>query len=155
MNEPRPRQPGEKGFAVLLLVFSLLVLFQAYGISGFTSVSSPGVFPMAAATVMVVSIAAVILKDRRWAAAAVSGTFLRRVTPPTLIVILALMVGLMMLLEPAGFLVAAGAFLFAAILFLQAGRPVRAGLISVVALAAIYAVFRLVFQVVLPEVEWL
>jgi hypothetical protein len=139
-------------FSLLLLALSLFLLYQAYDISGFASVSSPGVFPMVAAAVMVVSVAAVIVRERREAAPA---GFMRRVAPPVLLITIALIVALMLALEATGFVIAAGAFLFVTILFLERGRPVRAALVAVVAVAAIYAIFRLGFQVVLPEAEWL
>lgn len=157
MNETRPRLPGERGFTLVLLAFSLLLLVQAFRISGFESVSSPGVFPMIAALVMVVSLAAVLIRERRAAPPSAAGpaAFVKRVAPPVLLLTLALIVALMLALEPVGFPVAAGGFLFAAILLLQRGRPLRAAFVAAVALAAIYVVFRLVFQVVLPEAEWL
>jgi hypothetical protein len=139
-------------FSLLLLALSLFLLYQAYAISGFASVSSPGVFPMVAAAVMVVSVAAVIVRERREAAPA---GFMRRVAPPVLLITIALIVALMLALEPTGFVIAAGTFLFVTILFLERGRPVRAALVAVVAVAAIYVIFRLGFQVVLPEAEWL
>lgn len=152
MSQSRPRQPGERAFALVLLAFSLFLLHQAYAISGFSAVSAPGVFPMIAAAVMVVSLAAVVVRERRQPGPA---GFLRRVTPPVLLGTIGLIVALMLALEPAGFVVAAGGFLFVAILFLQRGRPVRAALVAAVAVAAIYMVFRLGFQVVLPEAGWL
>ncbi len=156
MNETRPRLPGERAFTLLLLVISLFLLYQAHGISGFSSVSSPGMFPMVAALVMVVSLVAVLVRERR-APPSASGpaAFMTRVTPPVLLLMLALMVAMTLAIEPAGFVVTAGGFLFAGILLLQGGRPVRAAIVAVAALAAIYVVFRLVFQVVLPEAEWL
>jgi len=156
MIEPRRRLPGERLFSVALLLFSLFVLYQAWRISGFASPSAAGVFPMIAASVMVLSLVAVIARERGGPAPEESGAaaFFRRVTPRILLITLALIVALMLLLEPVGFPVAAGAFLFAAISFLQGGRPLRAALIAGAALAAIWAVFRLVFKVVLPEAEW-
>jgi hypothetical protein len=152
MSQSRSRQPGERAFSLVLLALSLFLLHQAYSISGFSSVSSPGVFPMVAAGVMVLSLAVVLVRERREAAP--SG-FLRRVTPPILLGTVALIVALMLALEPLGFVIATGGFLFAAILFLQHGRPLRAAVIAAVAVAAIYVIFRLGFQVVLPEATWL
>lgn len=152
MPQARPRRPGERAFTLALLVLGLFLLYQAHAISGFSSVSSPGVVPMIAAAVMVVSLAAVVVRERRETAPA---GFIRQVTPPVLLGTVALIVALMLLLEPAGFVPAAGGFLFAAILFLQRGRPVRAALVAAVAVAAIYVIFRLGFRVVLPEAEWL
>lgn len=152
MPPPRARLPGERGFSLLLLAGSLFLLYQAHSISGFSSVSSPGVFPMVAALVMVISAAAVVVRDRGRVAPA---GFLRRVVPPVLLVAIGLIVALMLALEPVGFVAAAGGFLFATILYLQRGRPIAAALIAVTAVTAIYVIFRLGFRVVLPEADWL
>lgn len=152
MSQPRSRQPGERAFTVALLGLSLFLLYHAFAISGFSAVSSPGVFPMIAAGIMVASVAAVLVRERRRPD---PGGFARRVTPPVMLGVIALIVVLMLTLEPAGFVVAAGGFLFASILFLQRGRPLRAAAVAAVAVATIYVVFRLGFQVVLPEAEWL
>ncbi|MEQ8813451.1 MAG: tripartite tricarboxylate transporter TctB family protein [Thalassobaculum sp.] len=152
MSQPRPRQPGERAFTLALLALSLFLLYQAYTISGFSAVSSPGVFPMVAAGVMVLSLATVLVRERGRPDPA---GFVRQVTPPVLLGSIVLIVGLMVTLEPAGFVAAAGGFLFATILFLQRGRPVRAALVAAVAVVAIYVVFRIGFQVVLPEAGWM
>ena len=46
---------------VLLMALSLFVLIQAYLISGFSSISSAGTFPMVAAAIMVVAMALTLL----------------------------------------------------------------------------------------------
>jgi putative tricarboxylic transport membrane protein len=51
----RRRLPGELTFALLLIGLSLFLLWQAYGISGFESLTSAGAFPMVAAAVMLVT----------------------------------------------------------------------------------------------------
>ena len=49
------RRPGELGFSVFLTLASLFLLYNAYGISGFKALSSPGSVPMATTLVMAVS----------------------------------------------------------------------------------------------------
>ena len=48
-------RPAELVFAILISVFSVGALWQAYEISGFKSLTSAGVFPMLAAGTMLVS----------------------------------------------------------------------------------------------------
>jgi putative tricarboxylic transport membrane protein len=55
MKGGRPRLPGEAGFGILLLAFSLLAFREAFDISGLSSISSAGTFPMAAAAAMAAS----------------------------------------------------------------------------------------------------
>jgi hypothetical protein len=50
-----------------------------------------------------------------------------------------------------GFLAASGLFLFASFQYLWRRNPLVTLLLSAVALAAIYVVFRIVFRVVLPQ----
>ncbi len=49
------RRPGEVAFAVFLALFSLALLWNAYGISGFEALSGPGTIPMLTATIMLVT----------------------------------------------------------------------------------------------------
>lgn len=41
---PAQRRPGELAFAAFLLIVSLILLWNAYGIAGFSKLSSPGPF---------------------------------------------------------------------------------------------------------------
>lgn len=157
MHDVRPRrQPGETLFGYLLLLLSLFVLGEAWRIAGFSSVSSAGVFPMAAGAAMVASSFAVILQNRRMAPPEIPagagrlGEFARRITPRDIVVVAAMILGYMAALEPFGFLPASFAFLFLSILYLHRGGLVFTLLVSAGALAAVYVVFRMVFTVVLP-----
>ncbi len=47
--------PGEKNLAIIFFVFSLLVMYFSYEISGFKSMSSPGSFPMFASFILFIS----------------------------------------------------------------------------------------------------
>ena len=55
MQEQRRKRPGEGTFGVIMLLLSIILAWQAYEISGFSALSSPGGFPMAAAALMVLS----------------------------------------------------------------------------------------------------
>ena len=67
MKEIRKLRAGENLFAWLMMALSLFVLIQAYLISGFSSISSAGTFPMVAAAIMVVAMALTLLNNRKLA----------------------------------------------------------------------------------------
>mgnify|MGYP006150041735 CR=1 FL=1 len=52
MNKTEKMLVGERSFCVLLLVFSLAILYLAYQIAGFSSANSPGAFPLGVGLVM-------------------------------------------------------------------------------------------------------
>jgi len=67
MKEIRKLRAGENLFAWLMMALSLFVLIQAYLISGFSSISSAGMFPMVAAAIMVVAMALILVNNRKLA----------------------------------------------------------------------------------------
>lgn len=154
MSSESPRRPGELAFNAALLIFSLWLLWQAFSISGFSGLSTPGVFPMLASGVMVISLLAVLGKVvKRPAAHGGARTFLQKVTPRRHVVMLGLVLAYVAFMPLLGFLLASGLFLFASIAFLwRRSLLVTAG-ISLLALGLIYLVFRVAFQVVLPRGE--
>lgn len=152
MDTPRKRLPGETTFAAALLLFALAALWQAYGIAGFSELSSPGAIPLAATAAMAVSAALVLLRQRRLAPPArEKGAFLKRIAPPAVLVLSATVLAFAALLDRLGFLIAATLFLAASIRLLGRRGGWRPALIALGAVAAVYVCFRLVFKVVLPE----
>ena len=162
MNEQRRLRPGEATFGYMLLIFSLFLLYNAFAISGFSSLSSPGVFPLVAASAMVVSALTIILKNRA-APQGEATTFSHRlrlfhsqILPlKPMVIYIAMVIGFMMVLEPFGFIPSALIFLFVSFWYLYAKGAVFALVLSIGSVAIVYALFRLVFKVVLPEMEWL
>lgn len=59
----KPRLPGELGFCLALLLFSLTAFYLSYGISGFSSWSSAGSLPLGASLVMCVSSLVIIFRE--------------------------------------------------------------------------------------------
>ena len=59
----KPRLPGELGFCLALLLFSLTALSLSYRISGFSSWSSAGSVPLGASPVMCVSALTVLFRE--------------------------------------------------------------------------------------------
>jgi len=155
MSVRRPRRAGELIFAVALLGFSLAAFWQAYGISGFSGLSTAGVFPMLASGAMALSALCIL-----WQTAAAPRTaergpawrhFFIDVLPWRHIATIALILLYLLATPWLGFLVSSGLFLFAAFAYLWRRNLLISLLLSAFCLAAIYLVFRVVFQVVLPK----
>ena len=140
-----------------MLLLALVLFRQAYAISGFSALSSPGALPLAATAVMVLAAATSLVRVlARTSAVTDTGHGLvprvRDVLPP----IFGLFLGLVLLygvaLQPIGFLITSFVFLAAAFLLLDRTRrrlrPIGLAALSVI---VIYVLFRLLFQVVLPE----
>ncbi|RAH96519.1 tripartite tricarboxylate transporter TctB family protein [Acuticoccus sediminis] len=149
---PRPVQPGERWFLLALTVFSALALWQSYGISGFTSASGPGVFPMLAAATMLATALGLTLARLARAGAGPRGLAgLAWIVPPRTGLFLVFVLGFVLLVPRLGFMVAAGLFLFASIAVnWRRGVPASAAVTAVV-LLLVWLVFRVAFQVVLPS----
>lgn len=161
MSSTAAYRPGENVFAVILLIVALLMCWQAYRISGFTALSSPGAFPMAAAGAMVIGLLVVIIKGliRRSSAATAgslsdadtTGTETQAIAPAVVVIFAGCVLGFAALLDALGFLPASLLFLLVAMKFLHRGSLLFTFVVSLGSLILIYVVFRLVFSVVLPE----
>ncbi|MCW5635959.1 MAG: tripartite tricarboxylate transporter TctB family protein [Rubrivivax sp.] len=160
-HQTRTRLPGERIFTPVLLVASCFMLWQAFRISKFESITSAGFFPMLAALTMVISVVVVAVRDRHApieaAAPGESGWrhFVRRLLPLEVVSFTAAIAAYMLLLEPLGFVLASYLFLVVSMALLGSRRPVLNLVVSAVSLAAIYAVFQTVFSVVLPKGRWI
>lgn len=148
--EERPKRPGETAFALILLGVSVFLLWKAFGISGFSALSSAGAFPLAVSAVMVVTAVMIVVATiRREPAEKVS--FFKAILPPVVVVMTVLIGGYAFLLEPLGFLPTSALFLFLAMVFLRHGKVVSSFGYALAGLAGVYVVFRLVFTVLMPE----
>lgn len=157
MSAPRERKPGEVVFTILLVVVSAFLMWQAFGISGFQSVSSAGMFPMLAGLTMTVT-AVVVLVDQlkgakstgdrtgsRWA------TFRSAVLPREVMAGALAVLAYMLLLESLGFLLSSYLFLVLAMRLFGSRRWILNLVVSAASLGIIHLVFRTVFSVVLPK----
>ncbi len=144
------RRPGEAGFAALLAIGSGVLLWNAYGISGFEALSGPGSVPMAVTAAMLVS--ALVILARTIRLPRVAGETLRKDVLPGVVIVMALaLIGFGLLLVPFGFVPTAFLFLVLSIRFLS-GRGWGFSLaVGAGSLVAIWLVFRLVFTVLLPS----
>ncbi len=151
-DTPVARRPGELFFALIILVFSVAAFWQAYSISGFTGKTTPGVFPMLASGVMVVSGLIILLNVARMPApGAEAPGFLTDILTLRHIVLIGLVIGYVLLMPWLGFVISSALFLFCAFQFLWRKNPLLMLALTAVTLAVIYLVFREVFQVVLPQ----
>lgn len=157
MIDDRQRRPGEGAFNVILLLIGLVLVWQSYKIAGFSALSSPGAFPLAASATMVVAALIVVIGDwRRPSAAdneALSGkpASFAEITPTVVVVFVGFVIGYSALLDILGFLPTSFLFLFLSIQFLHRGSVVFSFFVALGSLIVIYVIFRLIFTVVLPE----
>jgi putative tricarboxylic transport membrane protein len=146
-HESHPKRRGEDLFGLIVLLVSAFLLWQAYQIAGLTALSSPGAFPIAAAAVMLLAALIVVIGNARRGGRA-SGE-------PILPATIALFTGLVILyaatLSPLGFLPASFLFLAIGMKLLYRRGWGRCLLLAIASLIVVYVIFRLVFQVVLPE----
>ncbi len=156
MKSARKLHPGELSISILLLVFSLFVLYQAYMISGFSGISSAGAFPLGAATIMALCMLKLVIDnvlisrrtpaEEKHPAWVVIGELL----PRRIVLFALLIVVYMVLLQPLGFVISTFLFLCCGFIYLRGSGPVRSVLIAAGSVAAIYGIFHFLFQVVLP-----
>lgn len=168
MSPHRTPPPGERVFLWLLAAFCGFMLWQAFRISGFSSITSAGVYPMLAALTMLVSVIVVLVQSRRspapevepaaaapGAGSAAPGGFMGHVLPGVVVQFALAITLYMAALERLGFLLSSFLFLAGSMRLLGSRRwSVNLG-VSALSLAAIYLVFQTVFSVVLPRGTWL
>jgi putative tricarboxylic transport membrane protein len=152
----RRLRPGENLFCIFLLLLSLFILIMAYRISGFSSVSSPGAFPIAAGLVMVISMGLVLFGHRRLEKPAAADfkeelrVAARETLPLKFILYTVIILGYMLLLQPLHFLPSSFLFLVVSMMVLKGSGLVKSLLISAGTLAVIYLIFQFLFRVVMP-----
>lgn len=151
MSSKERRRPGELVFALVIVVFAAAAFWQSYAISGFTGKATAGVFPMLASGMMVIAGLAILLSTAGKRSAAPDAGFRREILPNRHVTLIGLVVAYLVAMPYLGFMIASGAFLFAAFQYLW-GKPVWiTAALAAVSLLAIYGIFREIFQVVLPQ----
>ena len=144
------RKLGEVVFAALLTCASAVLMYFAYGISGFEALSAPGSFPIAVSAIMFISGLVILVQTFR-IKELTELTTLKDLLPASVVVMLVLITAYAFLLQPLGFLPTSFLFLLVAIKVLFKRGILTSTVISVGCLAIIYIVFRLVFSVLMPE----
>lgn len=143
------RRPGELAFALILTFASLLLLYSAYGISGFDALSAPGSVPMATTLAMMISAGIVALKTARLPVIT-SESFSKDILPILVILFIGFLVIFGTMLKPIGFLPTAALFLIVGIKVLARKGWGYTFLVALGSLVLIWIVFRIVFTVLLP-----
>jgi len=144
------RRPGELIFTLFLLLASAGLLWNAFGISGFEALSSPGALPMATTAVMVAAMLVILAETLRRPAAR-EESFSCDILPRVVLVFAALIVAYGVLLQPLGFLPTSVLFLIAAFKLLYRKGWVPTIGLALACLIGVWVVFRLVFTVLMPE----
>lgn len=150
MSNPIFRQPGERIFCFLLVVFSLYLFWQAYQIAGFSSLSSSGAFPLATTAVMIITSCIVFINSLKLPKDE-NSTFFYHCLPPVVAIVMAAILVYAVILESLGFILSSALFLFCTIQYLYRRNVLTTISLTLLALIIIYIVFRLLFQVILPE----
>jgi len=156
MKNVRKLHPGESVISWLLLAFSAFVLYQAIAISGFSGLSTPGAFPVAASSIMTGSMLWLVVQNfriaRRMSAQdkMPAWAVISEMLPLRIVLFTALIVAYMLLLQPLGFLISTFLFLCCGFIYLRGSTPLRSIIIAAVAVVVIYGLFNYLFRVVLP-----
>ena len=156
MNKTDKMLVGERTFCVLLLLASLTIFYLAYQISGFSSVNSPGAFPIGVALVMILSAVKIAVELIGKAKPDCSGwldafrQFRNTHFPRRTLVFGLLAVAYLAAIQWVSFYVSTFLFLVLSIVYLRGGRVLNAILIAAVLLVLIYLLFSLAFSVYLP-----
>lgn len=154
MHTSHPRLPGELTFMALAVAFSAFMLWAAYNISRFESISSPGTFPMLCAALLLVTGLMSLAKTARARLDLAGDTFfqhfVRKLAPLQLVLFTLLIVAYALTLETVGFLLGSYLFLLLSMQVLGSKRFGLNLLVSALVLAAIFVVFQTAFSVVLP-----
>ena len=150
------KRPGELGFSLLLVVFSVTAFWQSYEISGFSGLSTPGVFPMLASATMLFAASCILLQCFRQPADSTHTALLEAdsqtdILTVRLVIMVLLITGYLVAMPLIGFILASAAFLFLSFSYLWRKSLVVSLLITAVSVAAVYFIFRKLFQVVLPS----
>ena len=152
MNKSKKLRPGEKVFSFILIIFSVILFFESYKISGFSGLTTSGAMPMFASTLMFIASVFIFLetlkKDPK------NKFNLLKVTqyllPKQLIFFVSLVLIYVLAIPYFGFTLSSGTFLIISILNLWDKGFVWSLGVSVFSIAVIYFLFRIVFQVILP-----
>jgi putative tricarboxylic transport membrane protein len=153
MQEVPQRMPGERGFTFLLFLVSLCLLYFAYGIAGFESLSSAGALPLFATSIMVVTSASAFLRSLRGAppAQGFGSSFFALILPPTIGVYCLLITIYALAYDNLGFLPSSFAFLVAGFFILHRRGIGRSVALAFVLLVPVYLLFKIIFEVQLPS----
>ena len=156
MNEPRKIVIGERAFCLLIVALSLGILYVAYGISGFSSVNSPGAFPIGVGIVCLISAIKVCFETFGAEKPQTNGLgdafkqFVGQHFPTRTVVFSLLTMAYLFAMQWVSFYIATFVFLVSAIVYLRRARVFGAMAVAALLLLIIYLLFTLAFSVYLP-----
>lgn len=156
MNKSKKMLVGERTFSVLLLVGSLLVMHQAYQITGFSSVNSAGAFPLGVSLILLLSALAILLDLRNKSRPDTQGwfdsfkQFSRQHFPKRTLIFGGLAIAYLAAIQFISFYLSTFLFLVLSMIYLRNGRVVAALSIAAGLILLIYLLFTLAFSVYLP-----
>ena len=161
MSNPSPKRQGERGFSLLLLVFSTAAFWQSHAISGFTGLSTAGVFPMLASATMIAAALCILIQSLRHPGEVEFGTpdpeesstkgFFQSIFPLRIVIVVIMIAGYVIAMPILGFLLSSAVYLFLSFSYLWRKSFVVSLLVTLVSVASVYLIFRKLFQVVLPK----
>ncbi len=153
MPEQAPQRPGERVFLWLLLAFGVFVLTAAFMIPNLENLSSSGVFPIFVGSILILTMVHVLWHNRTRHAATTWREEWRQIPafalPVTVIGYAGILLLYILTTAPLHFLPSSFAFLVISFIFLRGASPLRAVIIGVGTLAAIYLLFQTIFKVML------
>lgn len=155
MKKIRKLRTGENFFVWFLLLFSCTTLFFAYRISGL-KLCAPGTMPVAASTVMVITLVLVLLENRKAKKPDTDGIghelkrAVNRMLPMQVVVYIFIMFAYMLAIKPLHFFPSSFVFLLVSTIYLRGTTWKKSIFITGGALLAVYLIFQFVFQVTLP-----
>ena len=152
MNKSKKLRPGEKVFSFILIIFSAILFFESYKISGFSGLTTSGAMPMFASTLMLIASIFIFLETLKKYP---KNKFnLLKVTqyllPKQLIFFVSVVLIYVLAIPYFGFTLSSGTFLIISILSLWNKGIVWSLGVSIFSITIIYFLFRIVFQVILP-----
>lgn len=156
MQQPEPhqtgpaRRPGEVIFNLAMALGSLVLLYSAFGISGFEALSGAGAVPMATTAVMAVC-AGLILRQTLRKGGRTGETLSRDILPRPVLVTICAIIAYALVLQPLGFLPTSFLFLWGMVWYLTRRSVLWSALVALGTVAVVYLIFRLIFSVLMPE----
>ena len=161
MSNLSPKRQGERGFSLLLVVFSVTAFWQSHAISGFSGLSTAGVFPMLASGTMVIASLCILIQSFRQPDESLSENlrseekilqgFFQSILPLQLVIVVLLISGYVVAMPLLGFLLSSAIFLFLSFSYLWRKSLGISLLLTLFSVVSVYLIFRKLFQVVLPQ----
>lgn len=157
MDQAPSVRKGQIAFQALLLLGSVVLLWEAYKIEGIGSISGSGIFPLLAAVVLFLSLVVRLVADVRLLARqqrempeVAQGGFIADVLPLPILAFMLVCIAYAVGMSYLGFWIPTAVFLVVTFLWLYTRNLAKVALIAGGSLAFIYLVFAYIFKVYLP-----